>query len=145
MTISIFAAAAACDSAVDPAPSGDVSIVIQQALTGQTTSAGTFTMTGAFSDEGQTTEELTFGGPLTQPVVPVTFRRVITGKRGTLTITGAATLTWNSQTSAALQGTWRVESATGPYAKGNGTLTGSANFAATPPTAALTYTGVINK
>jgi hypothetical protein len=145
MTLSIAASAAACDSTLDPTPSGDVNIVIQQALTGQTTSAGTFTLTGALSDEGQTTEELTFGGVLTQPVVPVTFRRVITGKRGTLTVTGAATLTWTSQTGATLAGTWEVESATGAYSSGNGTLTGNANFAATPPTASLTYVGVINR
>ena len=81
---------AACDGPTDPTPGGSVSIAIQQVLTGQTSSTGTFTLTGVLSDDGGTTEELTFGGPLTAPTVPVTFRRELTGKRGTMTITGSA-------------------------------------------------------
>ena len=138
-------AAAGCSSTTESTPSGDVTIAIQQSLTGQTTSAGTFVLSGAISDDGQTTEELTFGAPLNTPVVPVTFRRVLTGRRGTLTVTGSASLTWTSQTGGTLSGTWRVESATGIYSSGSGTFSGTANFAATPPTAALTYLGEINR
>ena len=48
-----------CGASTEP-KGGDVRIAIQQALTGQTTSAGNFTITGALADSGQTTEELTF-------------------------------------------------------------------------------------
>lgn len=134
--------AAGCDGTTEPR-GGDVSISIQQSLTGQTTSAGTFAITGALADSGQTTEELTFGGPLTQSPVPVTFRRIMTGRNGTMVITGSATLTFTSPTDATLAGTWTVASATGAYASGSGALSGSANFGATPPTARLTYSGVL--
>jgi hypothetical protein len=137
--------AAGCDNAAAPDGGGDVRINIRQALTGQTTSAGTFTIAGALSDSGQTTEELTFGGPLTQSPVPVTFRRTMTGRNGTLVITGSASLTFTSPTDATLAGTWTVASATGAYASGSGSLSGSANFGATPPTAALTYAGVLRE
>jgi hypothetical protein len=140
-----LASLTACSTGDDETPAGDISITIQQALTGQTTTAGTFTITGAVADDGQTTEELTFGAPLTNPQVPVSFRRVLTGKRGSVTLRGSATLTWTSQTAGTLAGMWEVESATGVYASGRGAFTGTANFAATPPTAALTYVGVINR
>ncbi len=143
--IAATVAASACSSTTDPAPAGDVTIAIQQSLTGQTTSAGTFVLSGAISDDGQTTEELTFGAPLNTPVVPVTFRRVLTGRQGTMTVKGSASLTWTSQTAGTLSGTWQVESATGLYSSGSGTFSGTANFAATPPTAAITYVGKINR
>jgi len=138
-------AASGCSSTTDSAPAGDVTIAIQQSLTGQTTSAGSFVLSGAISDDGQTTEELTFGAPLNTPVVPITFRRVLTGRQGTMTVKGSASLTWTSQTAGTLSGTWQVESATGLYSSGSGTFSGSANFAATPPTSAITYVGKINR
>ncbi len=140
-----LALAAACGEDIVAPAGGAVSIVIQQSLTGQTTSAGTFAMSGALSDQGATTEELVFGGPLTQSPVPVTFRRSITGTRGTIVLVGKATLTFTSPTAATLAGTWDVESGTGAYGKGSGTLTGSANFAATPPTGNITYAGSLTK
>ncbi len=147
MNIAIAAAAttAACSDATAPNPSGPVTIDIAQSLTGQTTSAGAFTMRGARADSGSTTEELTFGGPLTQSPVPVTFVRVLTGRQGTLTVRGSATLTFTSQTAATLAGTWTVDSGTGVYAatSGSGTISGSANFGATPPTGTLTYAGTL--
>jgi hypothetical protein len=126
---------------------GEVTISIQQALTGETTSAGTFRMAGSFSDEGTTTEELTFGGPLTQPNVPVTFRRTLVGKSGTIVLEGPATLSFTSATAATIAGNWSVKSATGRYAGflGSGRLTGTADFAAAPPSAKLTYTGAIDR
>ncbi|MEP7345030.1 MAG: hypothetical protein ABI877_07180 [Gemmatimonadaceae bacterium] len=136
---------AACRVGDAEVSGGDVSIAIQQSLTGETTSAGTFTITGALSDDGPTTEELTFGGPLTQSPVPVTFRRTLTGRNGTIVITGSASLAFTSPIAATLSGTWQVESATGAYARGRGTLTGAANFGATPPTANLTYTGSLTR
>ncbi len=136
--------ATACDGTTSPTE-GDVRIAVQQPQTGQTTSAGTFVMSGYVADSGQTAEELTFDGPLTQSPVPVTFRRTITGRNGTMVITGSATLTFTSQTEAALAGTWVVASGTGAYGGGEGTLTGSANFGATPPTASLTYAGTVRR
>jgi hypothetical protein len=133
---------AGCDASTEPA-GGTVRIDIQQSLTGQTTSVGTFSISGALADSGGTTEELTFGGPLTQSPVPVTFRRTLTGRRGTLVITGNATLSFTSPTDASLAGSWTVTTATGSYATGSGTLSGTANFGTTPPSAALTYSGVL--
>ncbi len=140
-----LALAMACSDDIVAPSGGPVSIVIQQSLTGQTTSAGTFTMSGSLADQGSTTEELTFGGPLTQSPVPVTFRRTLKGANGTIVVVGKATLTFTSPTAATLAGTWDVESGTGAYAKGSGTLTGNANFGATPPTGNLTYAGSLTR
>ncbi|WP_309670225.1 hypothetical protein [Gemmatimonas sp.] len=148
LMISATSAAVACsDDATAPDPSGPVTIAIAQSLTGQTTSAGAFTMSGSRADSGSTTEVLTFGGPLTQSPVPLTYVRTLTGKQGTLTVRGSATLTFSSQTAATLAGTWTVEKGTGTYANttGTGTITGSANFGATPPTGTLTYTGRLDR
>lgn len=124
-----------------------VRITIEQALTGETTSEGTFTLTGAIGDAGTTNETLTFGGPLDQPVVPVTFTRTLTGAHGTITVTGAATITFSSPTAGTLAGTWTVQSGTGRYANmtGNGRLSGAANFGALPPTATLEYSGEVKR
>jgi hypothetical protein len=142
-TLLLAVSAAGCSTGPDAG--GPITIAIQQSLTGQTTAAGTFRMSGAFTDEGATTEELTFGGPLTQSPVPVTFRRTLTGAGGALTIRGAASLSFTSPTAATLTGTWEVESGTGQYAgmTGTGSLSGAADFGATPPGATLSYTGTI--
>ena len=145
--ISAITVAAACGDNTAPIPNGPVTIAISQSLTGQTTSAGAFTMTGSRADSGSTTEELTFGGPLTQSPVPLTFVRTLTGRNGTMTVKGSATLTFTSQTAATLAGTWTVDKGTGAYASttGTGSITGSANFGVTPPTGVLTYAGRLDK
>lgn len=137
----------ACGDSNSPDVGGPVQIAIQQSLTSQTTSAGTFQLSGAVIDNGSTTEELTFGGPLDRPPVPVTFRRTLTGTQGTMVISGAASLQFSSPTAATLTGTWKVDEATGRYAalEGTGTLTGAADFGATPPTAALSYAGSVRQ
>ncbi len=134
---------AAC--ATEPEEGGPVTINIEQSLTGQTTSSGTFRMAGALADRGATTEDMTFGGPLDQSPVPLTFRRTLTGEDGTLVVTGSANLAFNSPATAAISGSWRIESGTGRYAgmQGSGQLTGAANFAASPPAASLEYAGTI--
>lgn len=128
-------------------PSGlterEVRINIEQALTGETTAAGTFTLAGGKSDAGSTTEAITFGGPLDAPTVPLTFVRVLTGEHGTITISGSAVLTWTSATAGTLSGEWEIDDATGAYSTGSGTLTGTANFEFAPPTASITYFGRI--
>lgn len=60
-------------------------------------------------------------------------------------IKGSATLGFTSPIAATLSGIWDVESATGAFAKGDGTLTGAVNFGATPPSANLTYTGSLRR
>lgn len=136
---------AACSDDVTEPSGGVVNIAIQQSLTGETTSAGTFAMTGALSDQGATTEALVFGGPLTQSPVPITFRRTMTGRNGTLVVKGSATLTFTSASKARLAGTWEVESGTGVYATGRGTLTGDADFGTTPPSASVVYVGELRR
>lgn len=145
--LAILALAACNGSPSESASGGTVTIAVQQALTGQSTSAGTFQMTGALADEGTTSEELVFGGPLDKSPVPVTFVRRVQGRDGAIVVKGAATLSFSSATAAALAGTWNVESATGKYAAyvGSGTLSGNANFGATPPTATISYFGTLSK
>lgn len=147
LPVALLSIAACSGTSSEAATGGPVSIAVQQALTGQTTSAGTFRMSGSFADEGVTTEELTFGGPLDASPVPVTFVRRLEGRDGVLVVKGSATLTFSSPTAATIAGTWRVESATGKYLAfvGSGTLTGNANFGVTPPTGSLTYSGNITK
>lgn len=139
--LAVSCLAGACSSG--PSDTGPVTIAIKQALTGQTTAAGTFQMSGNLSDTGQTTEELTFLGPLDKSPVPVAFKRQLTGARGALSIKGNATLTFTSPTAATVSGDWEVESGTGAYAamKGTGRLDGAADFGAAPPTAALSMAG----
>ena len=141
VTLALPALALGCSSSPDE--TGPVTITIQQALTGQTTAAGTFQMSGNLSDTGQTTEALTFLGPLDKSPVPVSFTRQLTGARGALSVKGNATLTFTSPTAATVSGDWELESGTGAYAsmKGSGRLTGTADFGATPPTAALSMAG----
>ncbi|MBC7897974.1 MAG: hypothetical protein H7066_21310 [Cytophagaceae bacterium] len=140
-----LAFASACNLGDSPAEGGPVTIAITQALTSQTASSGTFTMTGAYADGGQTTEEVTFGGPLTQSPVPITFRRTMSGRHGTLVVKGSATLTFTSPSAAGLAGSWEVESATGRYRTGRGTLSGDADFGATPPSASIRYAGSLDR
>lgn len=126
-----------------PSETGPVTIAIQQALTGQATAAGTFQMSGNLTDSGQTTEELTFLGPLDKSPVPVTFKRQLTSARGALSIKGNASLSFTSPTAATVSGDWEVENGTGAYAamRGTGRLSGTADFGAAPPTAALSMAG----
>lgn len=147
LALPLLLATSACELFNSDDDGGPVTISIQQSLTGETTSAGTFVLSGEFADEGSTTEALVFGGPLNQPVVPVTFTRTLVGARGEITITGSATLTFTSATAATLSGTWAVQDGTSRYANvtGAGTLTGAANFGATPPTATLQYSGELNR
>ncbi len=139
LAVSCFAVA--CSSS--PSDTGPVTISIQQALTGQSTAAGTFQMSGNLTDSGQTTEELTFLGPLDKSPVPVSFKRQLTSARGALSLRGNASLTFTSPTAATVSGDWEVESGTGIYAamKGTGRLSGTADFGAAPPTAALSMAG----
>lgn len=145
LLVPIVALLTACGDSNAPPPGGPVQITIRQSLTSQTTSAGTFELSGAVTDNGSTVEELTFGGPLDRPPVPVTFRRTLTGKQGMMIISGAASLQFTSPTAATLTGTWQVDEATGRYAslQGTETLSGAADFGATPPTATLSYAGTV--
>ena len=137
----------ACQSSTASTVEGPVQIAIQQSLTSQTSAAGTFQLSGAVSDAGSTTEELTFGGPLDRPPVPVTFRRTLVGAHGTMVLSGSASLSFTSPTAGVLAGSWKVEQATGKYASlaGTGTLTGSADFSATPATASIAYSGNVKE
>ena len=137
--------AAGCSDNVTAPAGGNIRIVVQQSLTGQTTSVDNVSMTGAVADADVTTEELVFDGPLTQSPVPVTFGCTLTGKSGTIVVAGSATLTFTIATVAVLAGTCKVASATGSLHKGRGTLDGSANFGATPPTANIIYVGSLTR
>ena len=143
----LAAALIGCSDATSSLTGGLVEITIEQALTSQTTSAGTFQMSGSVVDAGSTIEELTFGGPLDRSPVPVTFVRTLTGRQGTLTLRGSARISFASPTVGTLDGEWTVEAATGQYSsmRGTGTLSGRADFGTTPPSASLAYSGSVKK
>lgn len=143
----LAAALIGCGDATSSQTGGPVEITIVQALTSQTTSTGTFEMSGSVVDAGSTIEELTFGGPLDRSPVPLTFVRTLTGRQGTLTLRGSARISFTSPTVGTLDGDWTVETATGQYAtmRGTGTLSGRADFGTTPPSASLAYSGSVEK
>lgn len=144
MTVLATTTTTACASDDATAPDTTIAIAINQSLTGETTSAGTFTLSGGRQDIGTTTEVLTFGGPLSVSPVPLTYKRTLVGAKGTMVLTGSAQLTFTSAAAATLSGTWTVESGTGAYAalRASGTISGNANFGVTPPTASVFYSGI---
>jgi hypothetical protein len=71
------------------------------------------------------------------------FRRIVTGAKGTLVLTGDATVNLADPAAAEVEGTWRVESATDAYSghAGGGTITGNADFTLPQPRETVRYAG----
>jgi NAD(P)-dependent dehydrogenase (short-subunit alcohol dehydrogenase family) len=128
-------------------PAGDarsaVTFVFDQTATGPTTFAGTFEATGAVSDSGTTEDALTFTSDEGANPLVATFRRIVTGAKGTLVLTGDAIVNLANPAAAEVEGTWRVESATDGYAghDGGGTITGNADFTLPQPRGNVRYAG----
>lgn len=131
----------ACDSN-DP-KGGPVTFEFTQAATGPSSFAGTFTLTGTYTDSGTTQDELTFTSAQGANPITATFRRQVTGKKGSFVLTGNAAVDLANPAKAQITGSWEVDSATGDYAglAGSGTLSGTADFSVQQPNGTVRYTG----
>lgn len=72
-----------------------------------------------------------------------TFRRTVTGEKGTFILAGDATVNLADPAKAEVTGSWRVERGTGGYAghTGSGLIAGTADFTLAQPRGSLRYTG----
>ena len=132
------------DGAAGPAaPAGAVTFTFEQTATGPGAFAGTFEASGAITDAGTTEDALDVSSPEGASPLVATFRRTVTGARGTLVLTGDATVDLADPAAAPVVGTWRVESATGGYAghTGSGSISGTADFSRDRPHGRLRYDG----
>lgn len=122
---------------------GRVTFLFDQAATGPGTFAGTFEASGAVSDAGTTEDALDVSSPEGASPLVATFRRTVTGRKGTLVLTGDATVDLADPAAAEVAGSWRVEQATGAFAghTGSGTLSGTADFTRDRPRGTLRYEG----
>ena len=122
--LALLAPLSATASAPEP-----VTIAMHGVLTGPDSVAGTFTVSGAFSDAGTYVETYRFAGNTIHGV------KTLSGSYGTITLVVQAVVRWTSPTRAELfAGQWRLESGTGAYAnvhgEGSPGATGSADLAA---------------
>lgn len=106
-----------------------VSVVMQGALTGPDSVAGTYSISGALEDSGTYVETFRFAGASIHGV------KTLTGRNGTIRLVAEAVVRWDSPTRAVLfAGHWRFESGTGAYAtiqgRGFPGVIGSADLAA---------------
>lgn len=126
---------------------GPVTFEFEQSATGPGTFAGTFTLSGAASDEGTTEDALDVTSAEGANPMVATFRRTVSGAKGTLVLTGDATVDLADPAAGTVAGTWRVASDTGDYhgRTGSGTLTGTADFTVPAPRASLRYVGEIGE
>ena len=135
------------DGAAAPAALGGdpVTFEFEQTATGPGTFAGTFMASGAVEDRGTTEDALDVSSPEGASPLVATFRRTVTGERGTLVLTGDATVDLADPAAAPVAGTWRVESATGGYAgrTGSGSISGTADFTRERPHGRLRYDGAL--
>jgi hypothetical protein len=72
-----------------------------------------------------------------------TFRRTVTGAKGTFVLTGDVTVDLSDLAAANVNGRWRVELATGAYAgrTGEGAVSGAADFTLPQPRGNVRYAG----
>ncbi len=122
-----------------------VTFEFEQAATGPGRFAGTFTLSGVVSDAGTTEDVLDVSSPEGASPLVATFRRTVTGERGTLVLVGDATVDLADPAAAPVAGTWRVDSGTGDYAgrTGSGEIMGTADFARSQPRGTLRYDGAL--
>ncbi|MEP0547229.1 MAG: SDR family NAD(P)-dependent oxidoreductase [Rhodothermales bacterium] len=122
---------------------GRVTFVFEQSATGPRTFAGTFEASGAISDTGRTEDTLDVSSAEGANPMVATFRRTVTGEKGTLVLIGDATVNLANPATAEVTGSWRVESGTGAYAgrAGSGEVSGTADFTLDRPHGTLRYLG----
>lgn len=122
---------------------GAVTFVFDQTATGPATFAGTFEASGSVSDWGTTEDALTITSAEGASPLVATFRRTVTGEKGTFVLTGDATIDLADPAAAEVRGSWQVEHATGAYAGhgGSGTLAASADMTLPLPRGRVQYEG----
>ena len=140
-----FATLAVSETGTNGHDATRVTFMFDQSATGPGAFAGTFEASGAISDAGTTEDHLDVSSAEGASPLVATFRRTVTGERGTLVLVGDATVDLADPASAPVAGTWRVESGTGAYAgrAGSGEITGTADFTHDPPHGRLRYDGDI--
>ncbi len=84
-------------------------------MTGEDSAAGTFAISGLFSDLGDASEVYFMAGRTTHGV------KTLVGEGGTITILYQARVTWTSQTTGEAIGKWVIVSGTGAYENLHGT------------------------
>lgn len=106
-------------------------------ITGEDSAAGTFEITGLFSDSGQASEVYFMAGKTTHGV------KTLVGEAGTITIYYQAQVTWTSETTGEAIGKWVIISGTGAYENlhGTGDTYAALDFLGNPQLVA-TYTGM---
>lgn len=124
---------------------GPVTFEFDQTATGPGTFAGTFTLLGAFSDAGTTEDQLDVSSAEGANPMVASFRRKVTGQKGTLVLTGDVTVDLADPAAADVDGSWSVESATGDYADhtGSGSVSGTADFTLPQPRGRVRYAGAL--
>lgn len=122
---------------------GAVTFVFDQSATGPGTFAGTFTLDGALSDTGATEDALEVTSPEGANPLVGTFRRTVTGEKGTLVLSGDVRVDLTDPAAADVAGVWQVDDATGAYAghTGRGAISGEADFTLEQPRGTLRYAG----
>ncbi len=145
MGMTDFATLAVSTPGANGRDDGQVTFVFEQSATGPSTFAGTFEASGAISDTGTTEDALDVSSAEGANPLVATFRRTVTGGKGTLVLTGDATVDLADPASASVTGAWQVESGTGVYAghTGSGAITGAADFTLEQPRGRLRYAGTL--
>ncbi len=122
---------------------GPVTFIFDKEATGPGTFAGTFSLSGAAADSGTTEDALAVSSAEGANPLVATFRRTVEGRKGTLVLTGDVTVDLADPAAGDVDGSWRVESATGAYAghTGEGAVSGSADFTLPEPRGSVRYVG----
>ena len=145
MGMTEFATLAVSTPGANGQSDGRVTFEFEQSATGPGTFAGTFAASGAIADTGTTEDVLDVSSAEGANPLVATFRRTVTGEKGTLVLTGDATVDLADPASAGVEGTWQVESGTGDYAgrTGSGEISGTADFTIERPRGTLRYAGTL--
>jgi NAD(P)-dependent dehydrogenase (short-subunit alcohol dehydrogenase family) len=143
MGMAEFATLAVSPPATNGERDGSVVFEFVQSATGPGTFAGSFEASGAITDTGTTEDTLDVSSAEGVNPMVATFRRTVTGAKGTLVLKGDATVDLADPAVADVDGTWQVESGTGAYADhtGSGELSGTADFTLEQPRGTLRYEG----
>ena len=138
-----FATLAAPAAGANGEMEGPVTFEFDQSASGPGAFAGTFTLSGATTDAGTTEDRLEVSSAEGANPMEATFRRTVTGEKGTLVLTGDVTVDLADPAAADVDGSWRVERATGAYAghTGSGAVSGTADFTLPQPRGRVRYAG----
>lgn len=125
-----------------PAPVGatapePLTITANLVMTGENSAAGTFAISGLFTDSGYASQVFFLAGKTTHGV------KTLEGAEGSITIKYQAQVTWTSETTGFAEGRFTIVSGTRKYANlhGVGETYAELNLGVLPPAITATYTG----